>query len=129
MSTDETETAENTPARRGSAYLPVLPDGWAYRVSVQGPKGQTGTVTPTSDGGTLVEFRADGEPYTQTAPSLADGCKALAAGAKVLDQVAKGEERVAEARRNALSTLGANSGYPITQDDPRVGSTAPSDNG
>lgn len=130
-STPQTETASR--ARNG--YLHVLPEGWTYRVTAEGPDGSTADIDAGEHGEYIVRFATPNERRRQAAPSLADACKALAQGVKLLDQIAQGEAAVRRARDEALSALGPsvdlgpqNGGDSLAQPAPSIPrSTAPSD--
>lgn len=79
----ETPTVDDTQAkpRSGGAYLPKLPEGWAYSLALVGPDGQRIDVTPISDGGVDGAYSVEVETgtgdrlLTVEADSLSEGAK------------------------------------------------------
>lgn len=118
---------------RKSAYLPVLPDGWRYEVTIHGPGGATVELSPQSlpngDSSAAsphqVTYSPAGEaPRRIDAADLAEAARMAASGVKVLDRVYRGEQEVRKAREEALSVLGHTTGAPASAG---TESTAPAD--
>lgn len=103
-----TNTPTNTPTATTSsrsAYLPKLPDDWAYSVHLDS-ESQSVRVQPSADGGWAVIFHPSGAGRRQVdVADLAEALRTAANGAKVLDKVAKSEEEARRAREEALSLL------------------------
>lgn len=123
----DAETGDGGKARGSrSAYLPVLPEGWFYEVTLHGPGGTSVDVKPVRDDfdrptaaspHTVLYRPANDDTRLIQAADLAEAARTAASGAKLLDRLYKGEEEVRRAREEALSVLGS----------PDAPSTAPSD--
>lgn len=129
MSNDTSPAAESS-SRRGGGYLPVLPDGWIYRVRIESTTRDSGIeVVPEADpdgeptGRVLVHVRSEAGHKTLTRDSLGQAIRDGVAAAKVLDRLAKSEDEYRAARDAALASIG---GEP--DPEPVTPSTAPADN-
>jgi hypothetical protein len=66
----ETPTEDTQKTRSGGAYLPKLPDGWAYSLALVGPDNQRIDVTPDSNGGVDGAYEMEVETGTGTLPPV-----------------------------------------------------------
>lgn len=131
--TTPTPNAATTGARRGG-YLPTLPDGWAYNITIVNTDADDGTIQiiPEGDGHgqptgkALVYVTSSAGRKTLTRASLAEGIRAAVDASKVLDRLAKSEAEVRAARQAAMDSIGGGDddgdGVPNTEegDEPRI---------
>ena len=106
-------SVQETAAQSRSAYLPVLPDGWAYTVLLTGPGDQSVTVQPSAartladQGEVTVVVSGDGTMKRFDAASLKDGVRSAVTATKALRAISEHEEKAAAAKRALLATIGA----------------------
>jgi len=105
--------ANETPNRRGT-YLPVLPDGWEYQISVTGPFSDpedgvpsrvTAHVERVIDSWRLA-FTKDGETRQSHADTLAAAVVALGRGVRAVVKAERDEDEARKARQDVLNLLG-----------------------
>lgn len=122
MSKSTTETKAANPS---AGYLPVLPDGWTYTVTISDPRGVS-IVTVVPDVGASEPNRyvvgtdgPDGNTRSTHVDSLRDGVKIAAKNVRALDLIEQEETRIREARQEALLSLGevTGGGEPALSED------------
>lgn len=96
-------TSEVKAKNRGAGvYLPALPSGHMYQVTVTGPRGDA-TIQQVEDG-VLVRIQPHGQNQRAArAKDLAAGARMVADAFKALDKVARAEERLRAQGTEALA--------------------------
>lgn len=116
----ETPPTETPDApKRTYTYLPVLPDGWSYRVFIDsdehagqivvGEAGSTSTLVHTTDGTKRIQ-----------SDTLADAVKVGVRAAKALTTLRRTEDEFRAARAAALAAIGGDDSDPAADDTPTV---------
>lgn len=90
-----------------SAYLPVVPEGWAIGLTLVGAEGSVKVAARLIDG-YEVTFMPTGtdEVRTRNADTLRDAFKIAVEGARALDKNARDVAALAEARTMLIDALG-----------------------
>jgi hypothetical protein len=107
-----TPAPDTTPAVRRGGYLPVLPDGWVYRILISDRADENASaasidvVAGNGDGEHHVYVNTEDGRKTITKPSLPDAVRVAVDAAKALDRLAKSEAEFKAARQAALDSIG-----------------------
>lgn len=101
--------------KRNNPYLPALPEGWEYEVSIRGPHGAHVEIEQSGRGMTVATTTSDGMHRQTNAPDLATALRTAATGIKALHVVEQQEAEAKAARDAALATLGDESSFTKTE--------------
>lgn len=115
----ETPTPTAKTAKPG-VYLPVLPEGWTYAVSLTGPAGES--VDVTDAGGQSYEIRLQSETINPAKPAVAD---TLHDAIRTAAKVAADYQKVQEAQREAALRLASFGADVFPADKPAPKKRAP----
>ena len=102
----ETDAAETGARSRRNGYLPVLPDGWQYSVTMLGPGGRVSIHPDDESDWEVTVHPQGGKPRPLPAESLADAIRQGADAVKALTRLAKVEEEYQAARKAAMAAFG-----------------------